>query len=49
MEEAMPTPKGTRYFVVTRGGKRIRIAQDPQGNTIEHKVLPKKKKKAKKS
>ena len=41
----MPVPKGTRFFVVTRGGKRIRIAQSPSGKTLEAKNIGKKKKK----
>ena len=33
----MPLPKGTRYRWVVRGGKRIRLAFDTQGNVIEVK------------
>ena len=39
----MPVPKGTRFFVVNRGGKKIRIAKH-RGKTIEAKTLKKKKK-----
>ena len=36
----MPLPKGTRFRVVTRGGKKIRLAFKKGANkVIEHKTL----------
>ena len=44
----MPVPKGTRFRVVTRGGKKIRLAFAPGTNeVIETKVIGKKNKKTK--
>ena len=38
----MPTPKGTKFRVITRGGKKIRLAIF-KGKVIETKVLKKRK------
>lgn len=40
----VPVPRGTRFRVVTRNGKKVRLAIAPSGKVVEARRIRKKKK-----